>query len=166
MPTRGERVKALTGAVGVPVLVVGRSVFNGFEPSGYQSLLDSAGYPKEGAVPARSQRAPVAPAPAAAGGRRQVRKRRPPGAGPMTRAASSPIASTGRGATWCPAPRNSGANFLRLVGADAPNRTGDLLITNQLLYQLSYISKFRSLHGAERPGLYAPIDQGGGPAPS
>ena len=25
-------------------------------------------------------------------------------------------------------------------GADAPTRTGDLLITNQLLYQLSYIS--------------------------
>jgi glutaredoxin len=61
-----ERVKALTGAVGVPVLVVGRVVFNGFELSGYQGLLDSAGYPKEGAVPARSQRAPVAPAPAAA----------------------------------------------------------------------------------------------------
>ena len=24
-------------------------------------------------------------------------------------------------------------------GADTPNRTGDLLITNQLLYQLSYV---------------------------
>jgi glutaredoxin len=59
-----ERVKALTGAVGVPVLIVGRSVFTGYEPSGYQGLLDSAGYPKEGAVPARSQRAPAAPAPA------------------------------------------------------------------------------------------------------
>jgi glutaredoxin len=55
-----QRVKALTGAVGVPVLVVGRSVFNGFEPVGYHSLLDSAAYPKEGAVPARSQRAPAA----------------------------------------------------------------------------------------------------------
>ncbi len=57
-----QRVKALTGAVAVPVLVVGRSVFNGFEPVGYQSLLDSAAYPKEGTVPARSQRAPAAAA--------------------------------------------------------------------------------------------------------
>jgi glutaredoxin len=57
-----ERVKALTGAVAVPVLVVGRSVLNGYEPLGIQNLLDSAGYPKEGDVPARSQRAPVAPA--------------------------------------------------------------------------------------------------------
>lgn len=65
-PETRDRVKALTGAVGVPVLVVGRSVFNGYEPTGYQGLLDSAGYPKEGAVPARSQRAPVAPAPAGA----------------------------------------------------------------------------------------------------
>jgi glutaredoxin len=65
-PETRDRVKALTGAVGVPVLVVGRSVFNGYEPVGYQSLLDSAGYPKEGTVPARSQRAPVAPAAAGA----------------------------------------------------------------------------------------------------
>ena len=35
------------------------------------------------------------------------------------------------------------ANF----GADAPNRTGDLLITNQLLYQLSYVG-FRLERGA------------------
>ncbi len=61
-----ERVRALTGALGVPVLVVGRSVFNGYEPAGYQGLLDSAGYPKEGAVPARTQRAPAAPASAVA----------------------------------------------------------------------------------------------------
>lgn len=61
-----QRVKALTGAVGVPVLVVGRSVFNGYERVGFHGLLDSAGYPKEGAVPARTQRAPAAPAPAGA----------------------------------------------------------------------------------------------------
>ena len=73
-----QRVKALTGAVGVPVLVVGRSVFNGFEPAGYQSLLDSAAYPKEGTVPARSQRAPVAPAGGRAGAKhgRSVRQAR------------------------------------------------------------------------------------------
>ena len=28
------------------------------------------------------------------------------------------------------------------IGADETNRTSDLLITNQLLYRLSYISKF------------------------
>ena len=57
-----EQVKTLAGAEAVPVLVVGRSVLDAYEPSRYQSLLDSAGYPKEGAVPARSQRAPAAPA--------------------------------------------------------------------------------------------------------
>jgi len=54
-------VKALAGAEAVPVLVVGRSVLNAYEPSRYDSLLDSAGYPKEGAVPARSQRAAEVP---------------------------------------------------------------------------------------------------------
>ena len=29
--------------------------------------------------------------------------------------------------------------MIDLIGADAQNRTADLLITNQLLYQLSYI---------------------------
>ncbi len=31
----------------------------------------------------------------------------------------------------------------RETGADSRNRTGDLLITNQLLYQLSYVGTFR-----------------------
>ena len=31
--------------------------------------------------------------------------------------------------------------FLPILGADEANRTPDLLITNQLLYQLSYISE-------------------------
>ena len=34
-------------------------------------------------------------------------------------------------------------NSLRIFGADETNRTSDLLITNQLLYQLSYISNGR-----------------------
>jgi len=55
-------VKALAGAEAVPVLVVGRSVLNAYEPTRYDSLLDSAGYPKEGAVPARAQRAAEIPA--------------------------------------------------------------------------------------------------------
>jgi glutaredoxin len=60
-----EQLKALAGVEAVPVLVVGRSVLNAYEPSRYASLLDSAGYPKEGAVPARSQRAAEVPAGAA-----------------------------------------------------------------------------------------------------
>lgn len=56
-----EQVKALAGVEAVPVLVVGRSVLNAYEPSRYASLLDSAGYPKEGVAPARSQGAPAVP---------------------------------------------------------------------------------------------------------
>jgi hypothetical protein len=42
--------------------------------------------------------------------------------------------------------KKKACNPLRLqafdfIGADERNRTSDLLITNQLLYQLSYISK-------------------------
>ncbi len=54
-----EQVKTLAGVESVPVLVVGRTVLNAYEPARYQRLLDSAGYPKEGVVPARSQRAPA-----------------------------------------------------------------------------------------------------------
>ena len=57
-----EQVKARSGTESVPVLVVGRSVLNAFEQTRYDGILDSAGYPKEGAVPARSQRAPALPA--------------------------------------------------------------------------------------------------------
>ena len=61
-PETLDQVKALAGVEAVPVLVVGRSVLNAYEASSYQSLLDSAGYPKEGTVPARSQSAPAAAA--------------------------------------------------------------------------------------------------------
>jgi glutaredoxin len=58
-PETLEQVKAIAGAEAVPILVVGRSVLNAYEPTRYKSLLDSAGYPKEGTVPVRSQRAPT-----------------------------------------------------------------------------------------------------------
>ena len=61
-PETLEQLKAKAGTQSVPVLVVGRSVLNAFEQTRYDGLLDSAGYPKEGAVPARSQRAPALPA--------------------------------------------------------------------------------------------------------
>lgn len=55
------QLKQLTGAEGVPALTVGRSSITGFETSRYDALLDSAGYPKAGAVAARSQAAPPLP---------------------------------------------------------------------------------------------------------
>ena len=57
-----EQVKAKSGGESVPVLVVGRSVLNAFEQTRYDGILDSAGYPKEGVLPARSQAAPPLPA--------------------------------------------------------------------------------------------------------
>ena len=42
-------------------MVVGRSVERGFEQTAFDALLNSAGYPKEGALPARSQKAPDTP---------------------------------------------------------------------------------------------------------
>ncbi len=56
-----EKLKKATGANEVPALVVGRTAHRGFEQGAYDSLLDSAGYPKAGALPARSQGAPQPP---------------------------------------------------------------------------------------------------------
>jgi glutaredoxin len=60
-PETLEQLKSKAGVESVPVLVVGRSVLNAFEPTRYDSLLDSAGYPKQGVLAARSQRAPAPP---------------------------------------------------------------------------------------------------------
>jgi glutaredoxin len=56
-----DELKKLTGADQVPTLVVGRSVHQGFRQDAYDQLLDSARYPKVGAVAARNQAAPPAP---------------------------------------------------------------------------------------------------------
>ena len=56
-----DQLKADTGALEVPALMVGRSVHRGFEQGAFDSLLDSAGYPKTGTVPPLSQKAPPAP---------------------------------------------------------------------------------------------------------
>ena len=55
------KLKAATGAEGVPALVVGSSAFSGFESARYDAMLDLAGYPKAGVLPARKQEAPAAP---------------------------------------------------------------------------------------------------------
>jgi glutaredoxin len=56
-----EELKRVSGSNDVPTLVVGRSVHRGYEPNAYQTLLDSARYPKEGALPPRAQAAPPPP---------------------------------------------------------------------------------------------------------
>lgn len=54
-------LKRVSGANEVPTLAVGASVHRGFEQGSYDALLDSAGYPKEGVLPARAQAAPQPP---------------------------------------------------------------------------------------------------------
>lgn len=54
-------LKQVSGGNDVPTLVVGRSVHRGFEESAFDALLDSARYPKAGAVPPRAQAAPAPP---------------------------------------------------------------------------------------------------------
>ena len=54
-------LKSLTGSSQVPALKVGSSVQSGYEPTAYTSLLDSAGYPREGVLPAGQQGEPGRP---------------------------------------------------------------------------------------------------------
>ena len=62
-----EELKKAVGALAVPSVLVGDSSQRGFEESAYHGLLDAAGYPKAGEVPARHQAEPKpAPAPQAA----------------------------------------------------------------------------------------------------
>ena len=58
-----DALKAKTGANNVPVLMVGKSVLNGFESGQWNSELDLAGYPKTAPYGARPV-PPVAPKPA------------------------------------------------------------------------------------------------------
>ena len=60
-PEGNEELKRVSGAVEVPTLLVGRSAQRGFEPGAFDALLDSAGYPRAGVLPARQQKAPSAP---------------------------------------------------------------------------------------------------------
>jgi glutaredoxin len=55
-------LKRVSGGNEVPVLMVGeRAAVKGFEQAAFDRALDSAGYPKSGAVPAGEQAAPTAP---------------------------------------------------------------------------------------------------------
>jgi glutaredoxin len=56
-----EELKKLSGKTQVPTLKVGRTVYSGYEAAAYDGLLDSAGYPKTGVLPARTQADPGMP---------------------------------------------------------------------------------------------------------
>lgn len=66
---RSEELRKLVGTLSVPALAVGASVEKGFEAAAYNALLDNAGYPRAGILPARQQAEPKPepPKPAAAG---------------------------------------------------------------------------------------------------
>jgi glutaredoxin len=67
-----EELKRVSGSDQVPVLLVGRSVQQGFDQGAYDALLDSARYPEAGSVPARKQAAPPPPEGYAAAGKRDL----------------------------------------------------------------------------------------------
>ena len=56
-----DQLKSKAGSDNVPALLVGRTAQSGFDSVRYDALLDSAGYPKIGTLPVRSQRAPAPP---------------------------------------------------------------------------------------------------------
>ena len=56
-----DELKRVSGALEVPTLLVGRSAQRGYEQEPFDALLDSAGYPKAGVLPALPVKAPAAP---------------------------------------------------------------------------------------------------------
>jgi len=54
-PEIAVELKKLVGSVEVPVIVVGKMHQKGFEPSSWDSLLDTAGYPKTPLIPERAK---------------------------------------------------------------------------------------------------------------
>jgi glutaredoxin len=63
---QAEELKKVAGSLSVPSILVGSSMQKGFEQGMYHALLDAAGYPRTGILPARRQAEPKpAPPPAA-----------------------------------------------------------------------------------------------------
>jgi glutaredoxin len=58
-----DEFKKAVGGNTVPAMIVGTTVQKGFEEGAYQSLLDAAGYPVTGVLPARDQAQPAGAAP-------------------------------------------------------------------------------------------------------
>lgn len=65
-PRSMEELRQFASGNDVPVLVVGRSVHEGFQQEAFDALLDSARYPRAGVLPPRAQAAPQVPAKASA----------------------------------------------------------------------------------------------------
>ncbi|MCC6609206.1 MAG: DUF4124 domain-containing protein [Burkholderiales bacterium] len=66
-PAKREELKRISGGNNVPVLVVGKTMKQGYEESMYNVALDEAGYPKFSQLPSGQQaRQPEAPPPATA----------------------------------------------------------------------------------------------------
>jgi glutaredoxin len=61
-----DELKKAVGSLSVPSIRVGTRVQKGFEAGAYQAMLDSAGYPRTGILPARHQAEPAAAASPAA----------------------------------------------------------------------------------------------------
>jgi len=59
--TSNQELKRVSGGEEVPTLAVGRSVHRGYAQAPWHALLDSARYPRQGLLPARSQAAPPPP---------------------------------------------------------------------------------------------------------
>jgi glutaredoxin len=60
-PESNEKLKQVSGSNEVPVLTVGSTALKGFDKGSWDELLDSAGYPRAGVLPAGSQSAPAIP---------------------------------------------------------------------------------------------------------
>jgi glutaredoxin len=58
-----DEFKKAIGGNTVPAIIVGSTVQKGFEEGAYQRLLDAAGYPATGVVPARNQSEPTPASP-------------------------------------------------------------------------------------------------------
>lgn len=65
-PEVHEELKQVAGAVEVPTVIVGREVHRGFEAGAVSAMLDRAGYPRTGILPAGTRKGPDAD-PAATG---------------------------------------------------------------------------------------------------
>ncbi len=87
-------LKRVSGSDQVPTLAVGSSAHAGYERASWDALLDSAGYPRAGVLPARSQAAPGMPEGYLPPGEREAPKAEP--VKPEAEVPSGPYAPGGK----------------------------------------------------------------------
>ena len=94
--TRAE-LKKVAGEMEVPVMMIGREVQRGFEPSLFNAALDVAGYPKS-PLPGAQAASPAAPKPQQAAARPEAKpEEAPKGRYTPQAAPDSPAAEQGKG---------------------------------------------------------------------